>query len=326
MLGRTFSAGSGYRYGFNGKENDNEVKGEGNQQDYGMRIYDNRLGRFLSIDPLTKKYPHYTPYSFAGNTPIQAIDLDGLEEYIVITKLFNDNSVKSVTILYTQTKADANKKVDIRLREVHEGNADGEYLANGQRVLRITQNTNGKDISKKTDTDLTPREEEILKQYSTDDQPVYSDDNEWQQNFKKKHYQSNSEEVERNTSTMKDRTPFVEYNHKTSKTINDVPAIYIADDAQNGNIDFSLNQNFKSAFDGQLSSLRTDGNIGNVQVTMNFYKNSSGGYIEKAKGKIASQMKDYISQKLGIDEKQINIKINNSSGNSGNGNVVISTN
>jgi hypothetical protein len=40
MPGRKFSAGSGYRYGFNGKENDNEVKGEGNQQDYGMRIYD----------------------------------------------------------------------------------------------------------------------------------------------------------------------------------------------------------------------------------------------------------------------------------------------
>ncbi len=42
-----------YRYGFNGKENDNEVKGEGNQQDYGFRIYDPRLGRFLSVDPLT---------------------------------------------------------------------------------------------------------------------------------------------------------------------------------------------------------------------------------------------------------------------------------
>ena len=50
MPGRTFSSSS-YRYGFNGKENDNEVKGNGNQQDYGMRIYDPRLGRFLSIDP-----------------------------------------------------------------------------------------------------------------------------------------------------------------------------------------------------------------------------------------------------------------------------------
>ena len=74
-------AGQGkYRYGFNGKENDNEVKGVGNQIDYGDRIYDPRAGRFLSIDPLQKKYPFYTPYQFAANSPIENIDLDGREE------------------------------------------------------------------------------------------------------------------------------------------------------------------------------------------------------------------------------------------------------
>jgi RHS repeat-associated protein len=79
MPGRRFSAGGSYRYGFNGKEEDDDVKGDGNQQDYGMRIYDPRLGRFLSVDPLTKTYPYYSPYQFAGNTPIKFIDLDGLE-------------------------------------------------------------------------------------------------------------------------------------------------------------------------------------------------------------------------------------------------------
>ncbi|MCX6263177.1 MAG: hypothetical protein NTZ47_01365, partial [Bacteroidetes bacterium] len=78
MPGRKLSGG--YRYGFNGKENDNEVKGEGNQQDYGMRIYDGRIGKFLSVDPLTSHYPFYTPYAFAGNKPIQYVDLDGTEE------------------------------------------------------------------------------------------------------------------------------------------------------------------------------------------------------------------------------------------------------
>jgi len=70
-----------YRYGFNGKENDNEVKGQGNQQDYGMRIYDPRIGKFLSVDPITNQYPELTPYQFASNTPIQAIDLDGQEKF-----------------------------------------------------------------------------------------------------------------------------------------------------------------------------------------------------------------------------------------------------
>ena len=69
----------GYRWGFNGKENDNEVKGIGNQQDYGARIYDARLGRFLSVDPIADKYPNLTPYQFASNRCIDGIDWDGLE-------------------------------------------------------------------------------------------------------------------------------------------------------------------------------------------------------------------------------------------------------
>ncbi len=59
MPGRSYTAAAAgnYRYGFNGKENDNEVKGVGNEIDYGMRVYDPRAGRFMSVDPLTEKYP-----------------------------------------------------------------------------------------------------------------------------------------------------------------------------------------------------------------------------------------------------------------------------
>jgi RHS repeat-associated protein len=63
--------------GFNGKENDKDA-GE-RVQDYGMRIYDGRLGRFLSVDPLTKTFPYYSPYHFASNSPIKFLDLDGGE-------------------------------------------------------------------------------------------------------------------------------------------------------------------------------------------------------------------------------------------------------
>ena len=78
MPGRKFVQGnSKYRYGFNGKENDKDISEGG--QDYGMRISDARLGRFLSVDPITDEYPELTPYQFASNRPIDGIDLDGLE-------------------------------------------------------------------------------------------------------------------------------------------------------------------------------------------------------------------------------------------------------
>ena len=69
-----------YRYGFNGKEKDDEIYGRDNCLDYGKRVQDTRLGRFFSVDPLTKKYPELSTYQFANNMPIWKIDLDGLED------------------------------------------------------------------------------------------------------------------------------------------------------------------------------------------------------------------------------------------------------
>ncbi|SFP79758.1 RHS repeat domain-containing protein [Parafilimonas terrae] len=80
MRGYTASSTSSYRYGFNGKEDDTEA--EPGWQDYGSREYDKLSGRFISVDPLTQKYPWYSPYQFAGNKPIWATDLDGMEEWM----------------------------------------------------------------------------------------------------------------------------------------------------------------------------------------------------------------------------------------------------
>ena len=79
MPGRTSVSSPEYRYAFNGKEKDSEWGGSA-VYDYGFRIYDSRLGKFLSIDPLSPDYPWFTPYQYAGNKPIRYIDLDGLEE------------------------------------------------------------------------------------------------------------------------------------------------------------------------------------------------------------------------------------------------------
>ncbi len=83
MPGRTHNTPD-YRYGFNGKEKDEGGEfGNLTHYDYGFRIYNPGIARFLSVDPLTREYAYYTPYQFAGNTPIWAIDLDGSEPNLV---------------------------------------------------------------------------------------------------------------------------------------------------------------------------------------------------------------------------------------------------
>lgn len=96
MPHRSYASTANYRFGFNGKENDNEPKGLGNQQDYGMRIYDPRLGSWFAMDNVFKA--DLSPYQFAGNNPINMVDPDGDDEihFFVITRVYH--SGKSLTI------------------------------------------------------------------------------------------------------------------------------------------------------------------------------------------------------------------------------------
>jgi RHS repeat-associated protein len=78
MDSRTVNEGD-YRYGFNGKEKDQDGEFGNTHYDYGFRTYNPAIAKFLSVDPLTSSYPMLTPYQFASNRPIDGIDLDGLE-------------------------------------------------------------------------------------------------------------------------------------------------------------------------------------------------------------------------------------------------------
>jgi len=79
MVGREFVGDTvgKYRFGFNGKEKTDEIYGDGNGVDFGARIYDGRLGRWLSVDPLQAKYQDLSPYNFVSNNPIIFIDPGG---------------------------------------------------------------------------------------------------------------------------------------------------------------------------------------------------------------------------------------------------------
>ena len=73
-----------YRYGFNGHENDDEIKGTGNHLSFGDYGYDPRLGRRWNLDPVEQV--GISPYATFNNNPIYFIDIDGQSPISVFAK------------------------------------------------------------------------------------------------------------------------------------------------------------------------------------------------------------------------------------------------
>lgn len=67
------------RYHYNGKEE--QVVGNIAYLDYGARMYDNKIGRWLTQDPLAEKYHSCSPYVFCANNPIRYVDPNGMDWY-----------------------------------------------------------------------------------------------------------------------------------------------------------------------------------------------------------------------------------------------------
>ena len=61
------------RYTFSGKERDSET----GYSYFGARYYNSDLSIWLSVDPLSDKYPNLTPYAYCANNPVMLVDPDG---------------------------------------------------------------------------------------------------------------------------------------------------------------------------------------------------------------------------------------------------------
>jgi hypothetical protein len=67
------------------------------------------------VDPLTRSYPELTPYQFASNTPIWAVDLDGLE---AMYKISYEEMLKQIKVT-RHTEAGTNS---VTIHHVYNGN------------------------------------------------------------------------------------------------------------------------------------------------------------------------------------------------------------
>jgi RHS repeat-associated protein len=124
-----------YRYGFQGQEKDDELKGEGNSLNYTFRMHDPRVGRFFATDPLESKYPNISTYAFVANNVLNAIDADGrdivyLNKNGQVTKVVSDGKP---TIKIVEYGAKAKKdfaSYDITRGLFNWNNEDRQIVAN----------------------------------------------------------------------------------------------------------------------------------------------------------------------------------------------------
>jgi RHS repeat-associated protein len=115
------SNSNSYAWGFNDKIKDDEISNvTGADLDYGARIYDSRVARWLSCDPIAMKFPWNSPYNAFSNNPISRIDPDGKGDF------------------YTQ----AGKKIGT------DGNPDGKiYVATDKNAIKTIKKNTHNDIN-----------------------------------------------------------------------------------------------------------------------------------------------------------------------------------
>ena len=122
-----------YRYGFNGMEKDDELKGIGNSYDFGARMLDPRVGRWFTYDQMETKFPSNSTYNAFNNNPIFYIDPDGNEIkewkyfrkfmgftfgpfYNNLTSIYNSDSKFDKSYTKLQSSSKVFKKVVNRLK------------------------------------------------------------------------------------------------------------------------------------------------------------------------------------------------------------------
>ena len=122
-----------YRYGFNGMEKDDEVKGQGNSYDFGARMYDSRIGRWLSVDPLAHLREWVSPYNFVQNNPINRVDPTGALDDDITAKQDGTIEVKKT-----------DDKFDRIFVENKQGETElvGQYDKNEKGLIQLPSNVN----------------------------------------------------------------------------------------------------------------------------------------------------------------------------------------
>jgi len=126
MDNRNFSS-SDYRFGFNGMEKDDEMKGSGNSYTTEFRQYDSRLGRWLSLDPRIDF--QRSPYSSMGDNPIFNNDILG-----------DEFKTKKDKRLANKVQKNADSQISYYEKQISSNNLSNEEVAELREMIIELEN------------------------------------------------------------------------------------------------------------------------------------------------------------------------------------------
>ena len=84
------------RFRFTGKERDAET----GYDYFGARYYSSSLGIWLSVDPMSDKYPSLSPYVYCADNPMRLVDVEGNDIQVFEQK---DNKTGKTTVIFYVT-------------------------------------------------------------------------------------------------------------------------------------------------------------------------------------------------------------------------------
>lgn len=151
MPGLYSTNAANYRFGFNGMLRDDDVKekvstgppvneGIGNSYDFGARIYDPRVERFLSLDPMIQKYPGVSPYNFVENNPILRIDADGKEW--TIRDAYVDNGLLRIKLGFSGaliSNSDYKNKLGLAIKNQIQTSFKADFTLNNDQQKQLSK-------------------------------------------------------------------------------------------------------------------------------------------------------------------------------------------
>ena len=157
LMGESENLVSSQRYKYNGKELDRTHGLD--WYDYGARMYDPALARWMVPDPLAEKYYSVSPYSYCHDNPMNATDPDGRDDFfdengkfIKKTKTGDNIMVKSGDDKYVNfASVDFGKRHDALIdigsyylsKVDHDFNLNVERMGNGNPLSAGLANIGG---------------------------------------------------------------------------------------------------------------------------------------------------------------------------------------